>query len=376
MKMINWMGGWPKDGLVSGTDWEERLAAAAERYRGDSSPESGPDRLRELLAHGLLRQKTEGEATRLRLTPGADAALTALATLSLSPGDVVLTENLTSRSALKIFRKAGVRVEAVDGDRRGMDPEALQAAIGLHSPRWVYASPSCTDPEGAVWSEERKFAVTEICRKAGVLLVLDDRQEMLVYDGDNQSANSDITMDSVQKGVLSVGQLPPGLIAGLRFGWVAGMADELERRIPEAADSAELADANLSPLDRQALADLISEQPLEPLLELFRVQCGNRMRELCGHLTRRRIEGLNWRRPKGGLHLWLTLPDGLDGETLLRGAWLKGVMFQPGSPFYVSRPMRNTLRLTFAYADERQMKAGVSRLVEAMGDFLGRFDIG
>lgn len=68
----------------------------------------------------------------------------------------------------------------------------------------------------------------------------------------------------------------------------------------------------------------------------------------------------------------MTLPSGLDGEALLRGAWLKGLMFQPGAPFFAAEPQRNTVRLTFQAADERQMKTGVSRFIEAIGDFVGR----
>jgi 2-aminoadipate transaminase len=73
------------------------------------------------------------------------------------------------------------------------------------------------------------------------------------------------------------------------------------------------------------------------------------------------------------LHLWVILPSGLEGESLLRGAWLKGLIFQPGAPFYVKEPLVNTLRVTFAFADERQMKQGLTRLEESIGEFTGRW---
>ncbi|WP_219640340.1 aminotransferase class I/II-fold pyridoxal phosphate-dependent enzyme [Cohnella sp. CFH 77786] len=374
-KIINWMGGWPKDGLVSAADWEERLAHAAERFRqqgisGSAGPEESDD-LKTVLARGLLRGKAEGRIGRLKLTPGADAALSLLAERSWRPGDVVLVERLTSRSALQTFRKAGLRVEAVQGDGAGVDPDALKKAISRHRPRVLYAAPACTDPEGAVWPEDLVRSVTAVCRETGVLMLRDDRHEMLAYHGDAGEAG--IRLASVPEGVLSIGQLPPGLVAELRFGWLAGEEETLKRWYPAARGGEEVpAEPGVTPLERQALADLIRDQPLEPLVDMLRVQCGERMRRVTALLGQQRMRGLGWRNPDGGIHLWLKLPEGLDGEALLRGAWIRGLMFQPGAPFYAAQPEGNTLRLTFAFSDERQLKTGVSRLLEAIGDFVGR----
>jgi 2-aminoadipate transaminase len=90
-------------------------------------------------------------------------------------------------------------------------------------------------------------------------------------------------------------------------------------------------------------------------------------------LSIREVPDLSWIKPIGGLHLWLTLPEGLDGEALLRGAWLKGLIFQPGAPYFVKDPRVNTLRITHAFADERQMKLGLGRLAESMEEFTGRW---
>lgn len=368
-KIINWMGGWPKEGLVSASDWEERLAAAAERAhrdgKNDADGEFSRGDLKSLLSLGLLKAKTQGHADRLRLASGADALLVRLAAKSLNPGDIVLVERLTSRSALQVFRKSGIRTEAVEGDGRGPDPSALRAAITQFRPRLLYAAPACTDPEGAAWAEERVREVTEICRETGVLFLRDDRQEMLAYADEAGG-------ESVPHGVLSIGQLPPGLVAELRFGWAAGKREELGKWFPPETRDANLAEPGVTPLERSALCGLIRDQPLEPLVDMLRVQCGERMRRFTQLLRQHPRSGLRWKEPSGGIHIWLRLPDGLDGEVLLRGAWIKGLMFQPGAPFFADRPERNAMRVTFAFSDERETKAGVSRLLDAMGDFLGR----
>lgn len=371
-KIINWMGGWPRDGLVSSSEWEDRLAAAAQQARLlDPADNAGPQHLEGLkqsLACGLLKPKAEGREERLRISMGADAALTRLAEKGLQPGDTVLAERITSRSVLQAFRKAGIRVRAVESDDAGMDPEALREAIRRVQPRLVYASPACSNPCGAIWTEERTDAVVRICQDTGIVLVRDDRQEMLAYEDRIEPEGR--RPGPVPAGVVSVGQLPPGLVAGLRFGWVVGDPEELNRWFP--AGPSPLREPGITPLERLALSGLLKEQPLEPLVDMLRVQCRERMRCLTGLLKTHRATGLSWRNPEGGVHLWLTLPEGLDGEALLRGAWIKGLMFQPGAPFYSERPEPNTLRLTFAYADEKQLKIGVERFMAAMEEFLGR----
>lgn len=366
------MGGWPKEGLVSSSDWEERVeeaaTIAATQQLGGVERRTDPlgsEKLRNQLANGVLKGKTGGNPNQIMVTRGADGALAWILERKLVPGDTILTERLTSRSALQAFRKAGIKIEAVDGDRRGMDPEALTTALFRHRPKMVYVSPSCTDPEGGCWSADNRTAVQIRCKEAGVLLVTDDRQEMLLYEATGYPSSK-----RLEPGVLSIGQLPPGLVAGSRIGWIAGTSEQLSS-IRSGNDPRNERLAN--PIEQKALSRLIDEQPLEPLFEMLRIQCGERMRVMTELLARKEIEGLSWVEPKGGLHLWVVLPSGLDGEALLRGAWLKGLIFQPGSPYFVKEARINTLRMTHAFADERQMRQGLARLAESIEEFTGRW---
>jgi 2-aminoadipate transaminase len=174
----------------------------------------------------------------------------------------------------------------------------------------------------------------------------------------------------LEPGTFSIGQLPPGLIAGLRIGWVAGAADLIYSKSKTSIFRKE---STVSTSEHRALSQLIEEQPLEPLLDMLRNQCRNRMKRMTEQLEQKQLPDLNWVKPKGGLHLWVILPSGLEGESLLRGAWLKGLIFQPGAPFYVRDPRMNTLRITHAFADEHEIKLGVTRLVESIEEFTGRW---
>jgi 2-aminoadipate transaminase len=71
-----------------------------------------------------------------------------------------------------------------------------------------------------------------------------------------------------------------------------------------------------------------------------------------------------WTHPKGGLFLWITLPEGVDCEKLFRAALAENVAFVPGDSFYPrnGHPPRAHMRLNFSNAQPEQIREGIRRL--------------
>ena len=89
--------------------------------------------------------------------------------------------------------------------------------------------------------------------------------------------------------------------------------------------------------------------------------------------SRPQIYGLYWSKPQMEarqseelakiMFVWLTLPAGIDGASLLaRGLSTERVAFVPGAPFFATRPQANTLRLSYSLPTEAQIDEGVRRL--------------
>lgn len=203
-----------------------------------------------------------------------------------------------------------------------MDPEALTTALFRYRPKMVYVSPTLTDPEGACWSPENKTAVQSRCKEAGVLLVTDDRHEMLIYDQAELRPPR-----RLEPGALSIGQIPPGLIAGLRIGWIAGATESVHSH-SNGTPAREEYLANT--IEQLALAQLIEEQPLEPLYDMLRVQCAERMKRMTEQLARKGIEDLSWVQPKAGSIFGSSChPDWMENRCFA-GRGLRGSFFSPG----------------------------------------------
>ena len=74
--------------------------------------------------------------------------------------------------------------------------------------------------------------------------------------------------------------------------------------------------------------------------------------------------------PKGGMFLWVTLPEAISTMDVFTKAAERNVVFVPGTPFYVDGGGENTLRLNFSNTDETLIEEGMMRLAHALQDVI------
>ena len=68
---------------------------------------------------------------------------------------------------------------------------------------------------------------------------------------------------------------------------------------------------------------------------------------------------------KGGIFLWIKLPDGVDTMKLYGAALAKGVAINPGPQWSVNKEhSRSRLRLCFASPSHEEINQGVAALAE------------
>jgi 2-aminoadipate transaminase len=74
-----------------------------------------------------------------------------------------------------------------------------------------------------------------------------------------------------------------------------------------------------------------------------------------------------WTRPRGGLFLWITLPEGVESRAVLETALRHDVAFVPGDAFFANpEPGSRHMRLNFSNAAPERIQEGIRRLSNAV----------
>ena len=86
---------------------------------------------------------------------------------------------------------------------------------------------------------------------------------------------------------------------------------------------------------------------------------------------------VEWTHPKGGLFLWVTLPEGMDCQKLFQAALRENVAFVPGDSFYAKNGHATSphMRLNFSNATPEHIREGIRRLSVAVKNQLAEFQI-
>src|SRR5690606_9675599 len=100
--------------------------------------------------------------------------------------------------------------------------------------------------------------------------------------------------------------------------------------------------------------------------DTYRSKCNVMISALKQHFP----ESASWYVPEGGYFVWMKIP-GADTSDLLTDALAEGVSFIPGKYFFIDQAAGTEfLRLSFSYADEKEITEGIRRLGKAAAAYL------
>lgn len=335
-------------------------AALARAARQPASWQRGPAQGREDLRAWFARESgARLRADDIVICPGGQAALsTALRALSTA-GDTLLVESPTYLGALATARAAGLRVVPVPTDADGVRPDQLAAAFARTGARLFYCQPLHANPTGATLAAYRRTEVAEAVRAAGAFLIEDDYARDLTIDGEPAPP---LAADDPDGHVVHVRSLTKSTAPGLRIAAIGARGPAGARlRSARLLDDLYVA----GPL-QQATLEFVTSPAWSRHRRALRTALRAR-REALVRALHRYLPGLGQQPvPRGGLHLWVRLPEGTDDVALAAAAAGEGVVVFPGRPWYAAEPPAPNLRLTYAAAAPDLMAEAVRRLARTL----------
>lgn len=326
--------------------WERPDAAGLPELREWFAAEIGGD----LARHDVL------------ITSGGQAALSLTMRAITNPGDPVLMETPTYPGIVAAARSAGLRAVPVPMDGEGIAPGHLERALAQTGARLVVVQPSFQNPTGISHTEARQADLVDLAVRHGAFLVEDDFARHLAHS-DASPLPPPLVERDPSGAVIHIRSLTKATSPNLRVAGVAGRGPVMAR-----LRAAHMVDTMFVPAVLQHTALEMLAGPQWPrTLRLLADALAHRRATAVEAVVRHLPAGALVHQPRGGYHLWLEVPPGLDDREVASRALRAGVAITPGGNYHTGAATTANLRLSYVAAPSAaDVAAGVRRLGEAM----------
>lgn len=366
--IISFAGGIPDPALFPDQDFK---AAYADIFSGSAvnaalqySVSEGYKPLREWIAGEMKKLDIACSADNVFIVSGSQQGLDYLGKLFLSPGDTALVTWPTYLGALQAFNAYEPNYDqlTLNGNRtpEGYRQTAKEAGGKV---KFAYLSADFSNPTGETVGRDGREKLIDLGDELDIAIIEDAAYQSLRYDG--EAVPPILALELARKGgdisktrTIYCGSFSKTLAPGLRVGFVVANADVIRKLVL----MKQAADLHSSTINQMAIAH-VAERGFDAQVKKIKAAYSKRRDAMLAALAKYMPEGVNWTRPEGGMFIWVTLPKGMDGASLLAKAIeKKKVAFVPGKAFHADGSGANTFRISFSCADEKTIDDGISRL--------------
>ncbi len=329
-------------------------------YNFDGGPQ-GITPLRQFLVDKLGEHRgIDTTVDEVLITSGSGLAIELINEILLEEGDTVIVEAFSFSGALGNIRRRKVNMVGIDVDEDGMRMDLLAGALeelrgrGVR-PKYIYTIPTLQNPTGTVMSMERRYRMLELSKEYGVPIFEDECYADLIFEGEYENAIR--SLDDSNR-VLHIGSFSKTLGPGTRLGYIVAKWDVMSRLLSRKND------AGTGVMDQMIVADYFNNHYEEHILDM-RAALKRKCDVLASALRESFGPSVDFYMPRGGMYLWVKLPDGVDSRALNALALRESVAFNPG-PDWSADPdaAASYIRLCFALPSEAEIWEGVEKLAE------------
>ncbi len=351
----------PVEGLIDAVTAVLKREGKTLATYGLASGPQGYRPLREFLSVKLKRDAgIDCVADDILLVTGSTQALDLVNPTLLARGDTVIVEQDTYQAALARLTRLGVNAIGIPLDHEGMRMDALASVLadlkrrGI-TPKYIYTIPTVQNPTGTIMPEVRRVELLKLSEQYGVPIFEDDCYSDLIWDGKRPPA---LYAMSRSGSVIHIGSFSKSIAPALRVGFIVAPWAVLSRIL------AQKTDAGSGALEQMVLAEYCTPHFTSHVPKLTR-GLRAKLDTLMEALNEQFGTSAEFEEPKGGIFLWVKLPDHVDTLKLYQSALAAGVAINPGPEWSTDKAHAGSrLRLCFASPSHEQIREGIAVLAE------------
>jgi 2-aminoadipate transaminase len=324
----------------------------------------GYNPLRQWIADDAKANGINVTLDNILITTGSQQALDIVGRIFINRGDRILTESPTYLGAIQAWNAYGPQYVTAATDADGMVIDDLENLI-RQNVKFMYVLPNFQNPLGVTLSLERRKRLIELANRYNVPMIEDDPYGKLIFEGEMlppiavlDAQYHECDHSAFDGNVIYTSTFSKILAPGLRIGWVIAPAEVVKKMV----QAKQGADLQCSTFDQYVAYELAAGDWLPDHIATIRRVYKERRDAMIQAFEDFMPEGTSWTTPRGGLFLWLRLPEGCDSLELFPKAVEEKVAYVPGVPFYPNGGPNNTMRLNFSAANPETIREGVRRL--------------
>src|SRR4051812_30435975 len=351
----------PVDGLTEAINAVLKREGRTLATYGLASGPQGYRPLRDFLSTKLKRDAGMAcSADDILIVSGSLQALDLVNHSLLARGDTVIIERDSYQGSINRLTRLGVNVVGIPLDHDGMRMDALATALEdlkrrNIQPKYIYTIPTVQNPTGTIMPESRRAELLRLAEAYGVPIFEDDCYADLIWNGERPPA---LHAMSKTNNVIHIGSFSKSIAPALRVGFIVAPWVMMSRML------ALKTDAGSGALEQMVLAEYCAPHFSTHVPKLTR-GLRAKLDTMMEALNEQFGTAAEFEAPKGGIFLWVKLPDHVDTLKLYQAALPAGVAINPGSEWSVNKAYAGCrLRLCFASPSQEQIREGVAVLAE------------
>ena len=295
----------------------------------------------------------------LMITTGSQEALDLMARIFLDPDDVIIVGSPTYLSALTAFQTSSPDIKEAKLDKDGMIPEELEKVVKQvvsegKMVKFVYIIPSFQNPMSSMMTMERRKKIIALANKYDFLILEDNPYGYISFEGPMPTPLKGLDTEGR---VIYTSTFSKIVSPGMRIGWLAANP-EFIMKMAEAKGSTIISNALPS---QYAAAKLFERGDVDKQIEKMKKVYIKKRDVMLEAMDTYFPKEAKWNSPKGGLFLWVELPESVNATELLMEAVKRGVAYIPGSNFYTTET-HNHIRLNYSHPSIDDIVEGIKIL--------------
>jgi DNA-binding transcriptional MocR family regulator len=319
-------------------------------------PINGNATFRQVVARRALQGGISISADDVVVTHGCIEALNLALRAVAQQGDTIAVESPTYFGLLQTLESLGMRaLEIPTSPQSGISAAALELALQTHANiKAVVVVPTLQNPLGCIMSDSRKQELVTLCERYAVALIEDDAYSELV---DGEVAPSAAKVWDKSGNVIYCASLNKILAPGMRLGWMtSGKWHERVKMLKFAYTRANEEWTQIT------AANYMASPAYDRHLRRLRLSLKQQREQMAESIAAYFPEETRLNLPRGGVGLWVELPQQLSSKQVFAAALEQGIGISPGVIFSNSKRFDHYLRLCCGRPFTHELDQALRRL--------------